>query len=147
MPVAVDTAGNKHVFDRGENALLLIARQLADFLEDQPGFSVRRGAPRLGFANAEQLGDFDLQNPRQLDHIFGIDGYGMALPNGVSLLSYAETLGDFCLGKACRFAGTVETFSEWASLSFCGATGSHVAIIHGVTARERKCLHSYQKWQ
>ena len=126
------TLGGQHIRNGGENALLPVARQLADFLEDQTrlarwpiaALTRRRLADQRIYADSEQL----CQN-RQL---FRSHGNWFAFPKRISPSGDAQRLRYLRLRQSRCFTQRVKPRPEWWPRPVTWSTRLHANTVTGV---------------
>ena len=140
---ALGVVPGENRFDHLDNLLLMVARKLADLLEDAPHFADRAGgAARFGGGFAEKLLGGDAERDGKLFDLLRSERDRFAFPRGVTRLAHAELGGELRLGKAGGLAGGEEALAEGSAGTFGRSAGLHGGSIGGQRGSYRLSLHT-----
>ena len=138
--------GNQGLDDIND-LLLLVARQLADGLEDAPGFARRAVAALLGGGDAEQIIRAAAESDRQGGELFGLERNGLAFPIGNDTLRGSDFAGQFLLSESDSEAGRGDTFAQRRAGFGWRSSHGHVPTIIDDGGYIRKGLHIYTEYR
>ena len=129
-------------FDHLDDLVLMVARELADLLENAPHFADGTGGgARFGGGFAEKLLGGNSERGGKLFDLRGTERDRFAFPGGVTRLAHAELGGELRLGKASGLAGGEEALAERSAWTFGRSAGLHGGSIRGRPESYRFGLH------